>query len=50
MQEMQQKNIRQVPPPNINVFSPEYANYIGQKPRAATSATVRLNTFNRLRR
>lgn len=29
-------------PPNINPFSPEYANYIGLKPKATASARIRL--------
>jgi hypothetical protein len=29
-------------PPNVNKYSPEYANIIGAKPRATTSASIRL--------
>jgi hypothetical protein len=46
-QQMQQRNIRQAPPSNVNIFSPEYARYIGAKPRATTSAHIRLGGVRR---
>jgi len=36
------RNMRPPPPPNVNIFSREYANYIGVKPKASTSAIIRL--------
>jgi hypothetical protein len=41
-QQHQQRNVRPPPPPNVNIFSAEYAQYIGAKPRATTSAHIRL--------
>jgi hypothetical protein len=35
------------PPPNVHVFSPEYAYYVGAKPRATPSANIRLGGIRR---
>jgi hypothetical protein len=39
--------VRPPPPPNVNIFSAEYARYIGAKPRATTSANIRLGGVRR---
>jgi len=49
-QKFQQRNTRPQPPPNMNIFSAEYAHYIGVKPRATTSAHIRLGGVRRLNR
>jgi hypothetical protein len=46
-QQQQQQYFRPQPPPNINIFSPEYARYIGAKSRATTSAHIRLGGVRR---
>jgi len=46
-QQMQGRNIRPPPPPNVNIFSAEYARYIGAKPKATTSANIRLGGVRR---
>lgn len=46
-QQLQRRNIRPPPPPNVNIFSAEYARYIGAKPRATTSANIRLGGVRR---
>ena len=38
----QQQINRRVPPPPPNKYSQEYANYVGQKPRATASARIKL--------
>jgi hypothetical protein len=42
--QQQHPNIRynQIPPPNLHVFSPDYAKYLGVKPKATSSANIRL--------
>ena len=46
-QQFYQRNVRPPPPPNVNIFSAEYARYIGAKPRATTSANIRLGGVRR---
>jgi hypothetical protein len=46
-QQFPQRNVRPPPPPNVNIYSSEYAHYVGAKPRATTSASVRLGVVRR---
>jgi hypothetical protein len=46
-QQNNNRNIRPPPPPNVNIFSAEYARYIGVKPKATSSANIRLGGVRR---
>jgi hypothetical protein len=45
--QMQNRGIRPHPPQNVNIFSAEYARYIGARPKATASANIRLGGVRR---
>jgi hypothetical protein len=45
--QMQNRGVRPPPPQNVNIFSAEYARYIGARPKATASANIRLGGVRR---